>query len=345
MQNTPELFDAILNGSLRPGLPDNNPDEIFIPLLSSLKLIETTFANKFEIDFVRPFNAKTKYYNRLITSNANKYCNEVIMLIDNESDKQIKKYWISDTLQKKLKSRLIKVGEVIKNEGFELSLINSRYSQFHQDTDHKTNTYIIQLLKVALIKCYLEIQDQFSEWIDDQLIETDFYTQLLFETVPDSFNLKTVERMIIPESIPENEPIVEEQQPEAKVIEFIPKQSDFKGKGKSPVQYSDIRNPELFSKFEIELFESSLINEEYNFNDKHGNKNLLAALYIILIEKNYFRRTNTRNSKPFEPHHFRQYLDHRYNVDTTQQFKKCTKEQIASFKYKHTWVDNIDFCR
>jgi hypothetical protein len=345
MQNTPELFDAILNGSLRPSLPDNNPVEIFIPLLSSLKQIETTFANKFEIDFVRPFNAKTKYYNRLIKGFANEYCNEVIMLIDHESDKQIKKYWINDTLQKKLKSRLIKVGEVIKNEGFELSQINSRYSQFHQDTDHKTNTYIIQLLKVALIKCYLEIQDQFSEWIDEQLIETDFYTQLLFETIPETSCFKLVDRIFIPGPVQENEPIIEEIKPKVEVIEFVPKQSDFRGTGRSPIRYSDIRKPDVFSKFEIELFESSLINEEYNFKDKHGNKNLLAALYIILIEKNYFRRTNTRNSKPFEPHHFRQYLDHRYNVDTTQQFKKCTKEQIASFKYKHTWVDNIDFCR
>lgn len=144
--------------------------------------------------------------------------------------------------------------------------------------------------------------------------------------------------LILNENI-KNEEIASEK------IEFLPRQSDFRGTGRSPVSYSDIRKPDLFSKFEIDLFESGLIDEKYNFTDKHGNKNFLAALYKILIAKRYFREINSSNGKSFEPHHFRQYLDHRYSVDTTQQFKNCTSKQIDSFKYKYNWVQNIDFCR
>lgn len=344
MQNTPEIFDRILSHDLQPWLPENNPDELFTPLLKEVKPVQPNFINKYELAFLRPFNSKTKYYERVISNAANEYCNRVIELINEDTQEKLIKYWLDNTLNKKLKSRLIKIGELITQEDYQLNQISGRNVQFNQDTDHKINTYIVQLLKIALIKCYLEIQDQFSERIDDQLIETDFYTQLLFEVVPETSYLKQLERIIANEPVQNNEP-TEEGGKSEEIVEFIPRQSDFRGTNRSTVRYSDIRNQEMFSKFEIELFISGIIDEDYNYTKIHGNQNLLAALYKILIDKNYFRKTNSRTGKSFEPHHIRQYLDHRYSVDTTQQFKKCTTEKIEYFKYKYSWVENIDFCR
>jgi hypothetical protein len=72
---------------------------------------------------------------------------------------------------------------------------------------------------------------------------------------------------------------------------------------------------------------------------------MLAALYHILIQKNYFRKTNYKNGRDFDRSHYRQYLDYRYNVDTSQQFRKCKPEDIQSFKYRYSWIDNIAYCR
>lgn len=126
---------------------------------------------------------------------------------------------------------------------------------------------------------------------------------------------------------------------------FTPKQSDFRGHGKGPVSFSDIRDEQLFAKFEIELFDSGILDVDYNFQKKKGNKEMLAALYHILIQKNYFRKKNFKNGRNYDSWHYRQYLDCRYNVDTSQQFRKCTLKDIEGIKYRYTWVDNIAYCR
>jgi hypothetical protein len=100
-----------------------------------------------------------------------------------------------------------------------------------------------------------------------------------------------------------------------------------------------------FTQFEKELFESKIINEEYEFQKKRGNQELLAAIYKILIQKKYFRDINAKNGRAFDACHYRQYLDYRYQVDTSQQFRRCTQDDIQKFKQKHYWIDNIAYCR
>jgi len=78
---------------------------------------------------------------------------------------------------------------------------------------------------------------------------------------------------------------------------------------------------------------------------KRGNKEIFAALYKILMQKNYFRKTNIKTGRNFDPCHYRQYLDHRYNVDTSQQFRKCTDEDIQLLKHKNLWIESIEYCR
>ena len=51
---------------------------------------------------------------------------------------------------------LLHISNVINEKQYELSFINPKKTNFEQDADHKTETYIIQLLKTALIHIYLE---------------------------------------------------------------------------------------------------------------------------------------------------------------------------------------------
>jgi len=191
-----QILDDILYKGLQPWLPENNPDEKFAPMLSEVKAFEPKIKMKYEVDFFRPFNNKTKYYQKLIFREMNKYCDLVISLIADDSNHQVKKYWLNDTLEKKLKTRLKEIGKLLKERHLDISYIDPSKSTFDMDANHKTETYIIQLLKTCLIKIYLEIQDAFLIFRDDVMVIEDFYTQLLFEPIPTNSFLKEVQQII-----------------------------------------------------------------------------------------------------------------------------------------------------
>jgi len=194
MNNELIIFDEILYKNLAPWLPKNNPDEIFHDLIQEVKAIQPEFQYLYEIDFFRPFNKKTKYYYKLILNECINYTNNNINLINEDKNSKLKKYWINDTLNKKLTTRLKDIGKLIQEKDFKIEFINPKNAPYNIDTNHKTNTYIIQLLKTTLIKVYLEIQETFKSNIknDDIMIEEDFYTQLLLEPIPTKSFLKLI---------------------------------------------------------------------------------------------------------------------------------------------------------
>jgi hypothetical protein len=207
MNNDLNLIDKIIYGNLMPWLDENKPDAKFVALVNEVKKITPEYTAKFELDFYRPFNQKTKYYNKLIFNEVTAYCNKIKKLIHEDNNSKLQKYWQNDTLNKKLPSRLKDLGKLIKDKQFELDYINPRKSSLDLDANHKTDTYIIQLLKLSLIRIYLEIQDFFpflSE--DDKLIDEDFYTQFLFEPIPEMKFIKVTQPIIeISVQIPQKE--------------------------------------------------------------------------------------------------------------------------------------------
>lgn len=186
MKNYFSTLDEILYTGLRPWLKANNPDEKFTSMISGINTVNPAFQPQYEIKFERPFNSKTKFYSKLISNETINTCNQLFGILLEDNNPQLIKYRINDTLNKKLKSRLMDIGKLIKNQKFEIDYINPRKTTFDIDQEHKTNTYIFQLLKISFIQIYLEIQDAFKTWIQDELIVEDFYTQLLFEPVPNN---------------------------------------------------------------------------------------------------------------------------------------------------------------
>ena len=205
MKNVPELFDQILYKNLRPWLDTNKPDEKFFPMISAVENFYPAFQSLYEVDFYKPFNNKTKYYQKLILNGSNKYCNFIIELINEDDNVQVQKYWLNDTLNKKLRTRLNDIGKLIKDNDYSLLYINPYKTTFNEDADHKTDTYIIQLLKNALIKVYLEIQNVFSLiYADNLLEEQEIYTQFLFEPIPEKSFIKQFKQIIDIEHIAVN---------------------------------------------------------------------------------------------------------------------------------------------
>ena len=192
MNKQPGIFDRVLRGDLRPWLESNKHDEKFIHLIGDLKLTTPEFEPVYEIDFYRCFNSKTKYYQKLIINEANNYCNSIIDLIRSDDDIRIVRYLLSDMLKKKLKTLLKDVGKLIKVNGYDLKYINPYKSDPDTDKDHKSDTYVLQLLKTALIKVYLEIQEVFSDNIpqEEYMEMEDLYLQVVSEPIPEQPFLK-----------------------------------------------------------------------------------------------------------------------------------------------------------
>ncbi len=207
MNNLPVIFDQILHKSLQPWLESNKPDEKFASMLNEIPSVTPVFQQIYDFDFYRSFNSKTKYYHKLITNESISYCNDVINLVQSDSNNQLTKYLINDTLNKKLKTLLKDTGKLIKANDYALIYINPYKSTFNEDIDHKTETYIIQFLKVALIKVFLEIQEVFKSYYPEKKMEIeDFYTQLLFEPIPEKTFLKPALQPIIIKEVKQTEP-------------------------------------------------------------------------------------------------------------------------------------------
>lgn len=204
MKNAPDIFERILKLDLRPWLDENKPDTKFLPLLSELKDVEASFNRAYTLDFYYPFNAKTKFYRKLITNEINSYCNSIISLILDDTDEDIILYVLNDTLNKKLQTLIKDTGKLLRENDYTLAYINPKATTFDVDSDHKTETYIMQLLKSALIVSYLEIETYFQKYRKDFVFNIDdFYTQLLFEPVPESTFIKETPKVIYIENTAE----------------------------------------------------------------------------------------------------------------------------------------------
>lgn len=198
--NKLHLLDDILYKGLQPWLAKNNPDEKYAAM-SPVKAVEPVNTMKYKVEFFRPFNNKTSYYQKLILSETNKYCDRVINFIKEDDDFRVIKFKLNDTLDKKLKTRLKEIGKLIKEKNLDLIYIDPSKITFDLDTDHKTDTYIIQLLKVCFMKIYLEIQDVFQEYRPELMIIDDFYTRWLFEPIPTRYFLIKIPPDIILEPV------------------------------------------------------------------------------------------------------------------------------------------------
>lgn len=341
MDNKPTLFDKILYDSLRPWLNSNNSDDKFAPLISDIVTVYSEHPLIYEIDFYRPFNNKTRYYNKLIINETNRYCNKIINLINEDHNTLLQKYWLNDTLNKKLQTRLKDIGKIIRDNDYQLAYINPRKTSFNIDTDYKTNTFIIQLLKLALIKVYLEIQETFKSLLSDDLkIEDDFYTQFLFEPVPEISFLKEAPEII---NINSKDALPIETKP----VEFKPIMDDFRDAEKGiPSYHYIVKNQQRFALFEEKLFTNDYINSDYTFTDKHGYKNELAIIYHLIIEKGYFKNFNDAERKPFTSREMVKFLNHRYKTDVDKQFRtyKNKIQERADFIEKHYWLSNLPHC-
>ena len=202
--NTLLIINRILRDNLRPWVDEYHlTEDAYKPLIRGLSIVETTFQQRYSIEFYRPFNACTQYYSKLIDNDMAEYCNGLIEAT-RDSSKNLKKYWMDSSLNKKLKTKIEDVGKIISASDYNLSYIDPQKNTFNIDSKHKESTFIIQYLKLSLIKAYLEIQSFYIDIIhkDDILDISDFYTRFLFEPIPNNVFIRENPEIIQIEETP-----------------------------------------------------------------------------------------------------------------------------------------------
>lgn len=193
MSKQNSTFDKILNYELRPWLTQNSLDEVFASKNRKLKEYIPKQPLQFEIDFYRPFDNKTKYYSKLILNTIKLEFDLFFRKIDEDRNINLIYYYLNDTLNKRLTTRLKDLGKLLKEKDYALTYIDPKNTSYQLDLAHKANTYIMQLLKLGYMQLYMEIQEVFKEYVNDDFIVEDFYTQLLNEPVPEKLPIKKLQ--------------------------------------------------------------------------------------------------------------------------------------------------------
>jgi hypothetical protein len=207
MKREQDIFNDIQNKGLRPWLDINSIDEVFSQKFHSLKVYTSNHHLQYQLTFERPIDYKTKYYQRLILNTLKMDFDIIFKTIDEDRDESLILYWLDNILNKRLKTQLRDIGTLIKQKDFALSYINPKNTSYQIDQQHKADTYIMQLLKLALMQLYLEVQEAFKDWVADELIVEDFYTQLLLEPIPEKLPIQKIQILEIePEPVKKRKP-------------------------------------------------------------------------------------------------------------------------------------------
>lgn len=339
MNNNLDLFNKIIFGDLRPWINRGIHEDKYKQLTSEIKKESLTYIPNYKVDFKKPFNAKTKYFHTLIVNESIRYRNSICQLVSEAEKESLKVFWVNTTLTKKIIPKIKDLLKVYQLQGFNTEPII---------IESKADTYILDCLKVELVYMYLEVQKGFSNLVKEEILELeDLYSSILEEDIPNPSYIKQ-EALSIPNLVIENKPIFKEQK-EIEIVEkteFTPLKGDIqrKNSNKSKFIFDDLKDSKLFLQFEVLLHDYGFINNEYNYVECHGRKTELAAIYKVLINKNYFRPNGVRSSK-YLPYHYRQFLEHRYDINISFQFKTIKQEQIEAVTSKYHWLHSLPVCR
>lgn len=188
-----DVLNDILHQDLRPWLEHNQNDKVFASKFRGLREYTSEHSLQFKIDITRSFDNKTKYYSRLILNAVKSEFDRIYRTIDEDRNENLILYHLNNILNKRLKTHLRDIGNLIKQKDYELAYIDTKNTSYQIDPQHKADTYIIQYLKLALMQLYLEVQEAFKDWVYDEFIVEDFYTQLLNEPIPEKLPISKIQ--------------------------------------------------------------------------------------------------------------------------------------------------------
>lgn len=338
MQNDFPLYHDILFLRLKPSANRELSDIKFKELLLSLPKEHFSFQPAYEVDFPKPLNAMRKYYFALIENEAIRYLNTINNIFSIPDSDAEKKFWIHNTLTKKLAQKLKETSKIITDNKFYFDLLQPLAKQKISDARTLDEAYILQYLKHTLIRLYIEIQETHEAYLSEDAITEEELHETFF-TEPEPYKSLLVEAVKINLPKPASQFVAKADEPP-----FNANKSDFRGTKKGVLAYDAIiKDARRFSLFEEELYVNGYIDKDYNFKPDYGNKDDLAAISHILIKKGYFNKRIFPKNVELKPVEVRKFIDFRYNASVDKQFRNLNDKPdlIAAFIDSHYWVEKL----
>lgn len=334
MNNELTLYHKILFLELRPWMNRSIAETKFKAMLQDNKKEHFTIQPNYEVDFQKPLTSKRKYYHALIENEATRYLNNFHGIMEGANDKE-KKYWVHTTLTKVITQKLKETNTVITDNQYLFEQLSKTKGVDKKVLDE---TYIIQLLKHQLIRLYIEIQEVFVDYLKEEAVTEEELHQLYFsEQAPEKSLLIPAEKIKI--AVPASKSKMPQQNIALKILK-----NDFRGEKKGVLDYKTIvKNDTRFTSFEEQLFVQGYIDADYNFTNKHGQIQELAAIFHILINKGYFSPKDFAKNKVLKAIDYRKFLDFRYNANTDKQFRTLANntEKVAEFLENNYWLEQL----
>lgn len=200
----------ILNGTLRPYLPDTKGDDYYGPEYNQLQMPLETFIPHYKIDFKAPqFTFKLKYYSKLIDAAVIEELNTLFHEYFNASDSRI--VFKLMQIRRTTESRAEEIHKYITQNGYDIDALNSPGVNYKEDVQSKECAYIYNYLLQSLIRVYLEFQYHFRNQLPEAKTRSydDFFIMKLGIPTP------TVNRLVEIES-------PEKSVPAAKIVKNRP---------------------------------------------------------------------------------------------------------------------------
>lgn len=338
MSHQLETFNRILFLDLRPWLLGDVADLKFKQDLGELKKVYHQYQPSYDISFPKPLNNKRKYFQLLIENESTQFLNYIHKQIEESLNDNSKKYHVHMALSRTLKEKLNETSQVINDRNYSPETFDPKYGNLQGSQLIADEAYILYLLKHHLVRLYLEIQDNHSEYLkEESLTEDDIYLTFFNHVAPNPSHIIGADKITIAKEI----------QKEGSTIQpanFQPITSDFRNEAKGVLPYGTIiKTPDRFARFEEALRLHDFIDDNYNFSDKHGMKQELAMIYHLLISKGYFNKRRFNPNKSIREVDIRKFLDHRYQTNLDKQFRNYRNQPnvVAEFVDSQYWLTRI----
>ena len=180
-----KTIEAILYSNLNSSDSDKRGEDYYRPEYRKLGTVNEAFDAHYQITFDAPrVSTKVLYYERLIN---NAITTELNRLLTDEQLSGDRMLFYRKKLFDSVKGYLTDIKSIINKYDLDLDalLITKDYSKMLQQNEC---TYIFHYLILALIRCYLEFQQHFIQYIEeeDKVVSlSDFYVQVLQWKMPD----------------------------------------------------------------------------------------------------------------------------------------------------------------
>ena len=319
---------------INPVSKDNRTDTKINEELKSLVKEYPIATPLYEIDFKKAITPIRKYYTELIKNFITSKLNEIIS--NSKTDKLEEEYqYLYAVAESGIKQYFSFIREHIENNNLTEDLYKSPSKDKKSD-----EAYVIHFMKYNCIMLFMELQERFKGKAEFEIMELEEIQETyLYEEASKDLVIKPYE----------GSPIHYTEKIKQDTKAFRPIKGDLEQRPNNPkiIPFEDlIAKPDQFVIHEKTLNEYGIIDNEYEFIFKKGNKQLLAAFILQLKNKGYFHEFTFPGRKPIRDSKITDFFAHRYgnNSDTDKEYRNFNGSKAINFKQlvdKTYWLDKI----